>query len=123
MIDSNKIVCPSCGTLIDAEHANCPNCFGPVGTSANLDPMGAIHGEGRALAKAAQQKPKGIVVFGVWLIFLPMLIISSKSVFDIISDGFGSGSSGFLFFWFGIGVMILSITFLYKVTRNYLRAD
>lgn len=121
--ENDQIVCPSCGLRIFSDAATCPNCDAPIGTTANLDPLSSIHGEGRALVKATETKPKPIVVFGVWLIFLPMLIGSAAIAFDVISTGSGSGAAGFLFFWGGIGLSILSGAFLFKVTRNYLKED
>ncbi len=121
--DTEMLVCPSCGSRIEADVATCPICDFPIGTTANLDPIGAIHGEGRALVRATEVRPKPIIVFGVWLIFLPMMIGSAAVAIDVMSQGSGSGASGFLFFWGGIALSILSAVFLFKVTRNYLKQD
>lgn len=116
----SMIVCPECGGRVGSDRVACPICNAPIGVSGNLDPMAAIRGEGRALVRATEIKPKFIVVFGVWLIFLPMLIGSVALSFDVISTGTGSGASGFIFFWGGVGLSILSAAFLFKVTKNYL---
>lgn len=121
--ETTLIVCPECGRRVGSDRAVCPICNAAIGPAGNLDPMSAIQSEGRALVKATEGKPKFIVVFGVWLIFLPSLIGSVAIVIDIMSDGSGSGASGFLFFWGGIALSILSAAFLFKVTHNYLKED
>ena len=122
--NENLILCLSCGTTIDPRFARCPSCNFAIGTSAGLDPVGSIHDEGRMWVKATEVKrPKPIVVIGVWLIFLPMLVGSAAVALNILTEGSGSGASGFVFFWIGVGLSILSLVFLIKVTGNYLRKD
>jgi len=122
-IETTLIVCPECGSRVGSDRDICPICNAAIGIAGNLDPMSAIQGEGRALVKATEGRPKFIVVFGVWLIFLPMLIGSAAVSFDVVSTGTGSGASGFIFFWGGIALSIMSAAFLFKVTRNYLKED
>ena len=121
--NENLILCPSCGINVEPAYARCPDCNFPMGTTAGLDPIGSIHDESKALVKATETRPKPIVLVGVWIIFLPMLVGSATVAIDILSNGSGSGASGFVFFWIGVGLSILSLTFLFKVTRNYLRKD
>lgn len=121
--ETTLIVCRECGRRVGSDRVVCPICNAAIGPAGNLDPMNAIRGEGHSLVKATEGKPKFIVVFGVWLIFLPMLIGSAAVAIDVASTGTGSGASGFLFFWGGIALSILSAAFLFKVTRNYLKED
>jgi hypothetical protein len=122
--NENLILCPSCGTTIDPRFARCPSCNFAIGTSAGLDPVGSIHDEGRMWVKATEVKrPKPIVVIGVWLIFLPMLVGSAAVALNILTEGSGSGAAQFVFFWIGVGLSILSLVFLIKMTGNYLRKD
>ena len=119
--NENLTLCPSCGINVDPGYARCPDCNFPLGTAAGLDPIGSIHDESRVLVKATETRPKPIVVVGVWIIFLPMLVGSAAVAIDILLNGSDSGGSGFAFFWIGVGLSVLSLTFLFKVTRNYLR--
>ena len=122
--NENLILCPSCGTTIDPRFARCPSCNFAIGTSAGLDPVGSIYDEGRMWVKATEaNRPKPIVVIGVWIIFLPMLVGSAAVALNILTEGSGSGAAHFVFFWIGVGLSILSLVFLIKVTGNYLRKD
>ena len=75
------------------------------------------------MVKATEIRPKPIVVIGVWILFLPFLVGSMAVAIDILLKGSGSGAVGFVFFWIGVGLSVLSLAFLIKVTGNYLRKD
>jgi hypothetical protein len=120
-LETERIVCPSCAALIGANEVFCPECNAPISLIANADPLQSIRTEGFLLGKATEGKPKPIVLIGVWVMFFPGLIISALVSFSIIYGGSGTGASGFLFFWGGIGLSVVFAVILFKVTRNYLR--
>jgi len=91
----------------------------PSSEVSNLDPMLAIESEGRLLTRAAEGKQKPIVLIGVWLIFLPMLLIGLFSAITILGEGIGSGISNFVFFWGAVGLAFIGFMVLYRVTKNY----
>ncbi len=115
------LLCSSCGSVLGSDAGSCPNCLMPTGAFANLDPMGAIRSEGVLISKAVEKRPKSIVVVGVWIMFLPAFVIGLAVAAQVALEGAGSGMSGFLFFWIGIGLSIFSLVVLFKVTRNYIR--
>jgi hypothetical protein len=121
--NENLILCLSCGITIDSRFVRCPGCNFSIGTAAGLDPLGSIYDEGRVLVKATEIRPKPIVVIGIWILFLPFLVGSATVAIDILSNGSGSGASGFVFFWISVGLGVLSLAFLIKVTGNYLKKD
>ena len=121
--NANLILCPSCRITIDPRFVRCPGCNFSIGTTAGLDPLGSIYDEARVLVKATEIRPKPIVVIGVWILFLPFLVGSVAVAIDILLKGSGSGAVGFVFFWVGVGLSVLSLAFLIKVTGNYLRKD
>jgi hypothetical protein len=120
--NDDLIVCPSCWNTVDLVFQRCPRCNFPLGTTAGLDPFGAIHDECRVLVKATEIKPKPIVVLGVWILFLPTLLSSVAFSMAILSNGSRSDSSEFVFFLIAVGSAVLAMTFLFKVTRNYLKS-
>ncbi len=123
MNDENQIVCPSCGKLMDAGSVSCPNCFWQAGTSANLDPVGAIRGEGEMFQKAFRQKPKPIVVLGVWIMFLPAFILCSAVAVSTLSDQATPTSQRLIMFAAMAAGAFISANFLYRITRNYRAGD
>lgn len=116
------IVCPACGLQIGANEVFCPKCGAPVSLLSHVDPIQSIRAEGMMYAKAVDAKPRFVILFGIWVIFLPVFLVSLMASGSVILGGLGSGMSGFIFFWGGIAISIFSFVMLFKVTRNYFRA-
>jgi hypothetical protein len=116
-----RLVCASCGRLIGVSDAYCPNCMSPTSGVSNLDPMQAIVSEGRLFVRASEGRQKPIVLIGIWILFLPLLLVGLFAAISILGEGIGSGISNFVFFWGAMGLAFIGFTVLYKVTKNYFR--
>lgn len=109
------ISCPACFAINDDFAQFCEQCNLKFG--ANLNPMDIVHSEAELFRKATATKPKFIVLFGVWVIFLPMVALGlGLSLSQILYE---SGTNGFLFFWLGIISFSIGLFFLYNVIHNY----
>jgi hypothetical protein len=117
----SRSVCPSCGALIGVNEVFCPSCQAPISLLANTDPLQRIYTEGLIYSKAVEGRPKLVVVMGIWILFLPVAILSCGAIVMMLGEAAGSGAAGFLFFWVAVFIAIFSIVMLFRVTRNYLR--
>ena len=115
---SDFVTCPSCQALNDRLENFCGGCGAPIGATATLDPVSTIHAEGFMLRKAVEGPPRIIVLIGVWIMFLPMLVVSAGMDIYLALNFRGLGN--FVFFWVGAGLMFISGVVLYRVTRNYI---
>jgi len=79
--------------------------------------MGSIQAQGFMLRKAIDSRPKPIVLIGVWILFLPALVVSICMAVYLITQQHGLGY--FVFFWLSIGLIYISFRILFQVTRNY----
>ena len=116
-MDEEIIACLSCMAPNPATIAFCEKCGAPIGTTSTLDPLKMIRAEGFLLKKATTDRPKPIVLFGVWIIFLPWLAGSILLAGSQILYGFDF--EGFVFFWIGVGLAMVALIILYRVTKNY----
>lgn len=107
--------CPACSAVNSDRAEFCQECSYKF--EANLNPLGIIHSEGELLRKSVVQKPKFIVLLGIWIIFFPILITSIALIISLIVNE--SGTIGFLIFWLGIIACVISIKMLYTVSKNY----
>lgn len=113
-----EITCISCLTQLKRSESFCHECGAPVGVTATLDPLQAIRAEGFLFRRALEGRPKLIVLVGIWLLYLPVLVISAIAAVYII--GHMRGFSGFLFFWVMIGLSCSAFVILYRITKNYI---
>jgi hypothetical protein len=97
--------------------AFCHRCGTPIGTTATLDPLHVIQAEGHLLRKAIEGRPKLVVLVGVWLLFLPALVVSALYAVNLITAH--SSRADFVFFWCSVGLAYLSVVILWRVTKNY----
>jgi hypothetical protein len=118
-------VCPHCVRPITAQHHFCSHCNAPLTSFATSGPYEQVLSQGYAVHSGVTRPRNVLVVFGMWLIFAPTLIIA------IISAG------GLLLVWpenmtehdaaRGVGLIIsvfwivLAATILWKTTRSFLR--
>src|SRR5215471_18605108 len=115
---SDFVTCPSCQALNDRFESFCDSCGAPIGATATVDPVSIIHAEGFMLRKAVDGPPRTIVLIGVWIMFLPALVISAVMAIYLAVNFRGLGN--FVFFWLGLGLVFVSSVILYRVTRNYI---
>ena len=122
--DDQKIACLSCLAENHAAESFCRKCGAPIGATATLDPLKAIHAQGYLFRTALKGRPRFIVLLGIWIMFLPVLVVSVSVALYLISNR--SRPSDVVFFWAMAGLSYVSFVVLYKVTRNYFtipRAD
>lgn len=112
------VACASCAAANEAFALNCRKCGASLTATATIDPLGSIQAEGMMWRKATEGRPKLIVLAVVWLVFLPVLLISAAMAVTVIRDG--GELNGFIFFWFSVGSAIVSSIFLFRVTYNFL---
>ncbi len=114
---TEKITCVSCLAQNKQFDAFCHNCGSPIGAVAAIDPLQRIQTEGFFFRKMLEGRPKPIVLLGVWIIFLPLLLVSIGVAYSCIIR---RGPSDFGFFWMMVALSCLAFFFLYRVTKNYL---
>ena len=113
-------VCPSCAAYIGVNEVFCPACRAPISLFANTDPLARIQTEGFLYGRAVDSRPKMIVVFCIWLVFLPVALFCGMVVIGILTGGAGSGAGGFVIFWIAAVLAVFSVVLLYRVTKNYI---
>lgn len=118
-------VCPHCLAPIAAQHHFCPHCNAPLTSYATSGPYEQVLSQGYAVRAGVTRPASPLVLFGLWLIFAPTLLIafiSAAVLLFAVIDGMerhatarfvGLAMSGF---W-----VLLAATILWKSTRNYLR--
>ena len=114
----DSITCVSCLAQNKSVATFCEECGAPIGATATIDPLQTIRTEAFLLDKAIQRPPRLIVLLGIWLVHFPVLVASiGVAIYMIL---YGSGITGFLFFWVMIALCCYAVVVLYRVTRNYL---
>lgn len=118
------LICPSC------QHHNhpltdfCVKCRCPISPLAAMAPFKTVHAEGFIYRKAAEKPHSLIIVIGMWAIFGFVLISGGATVYHSIialSESTPPSPIGPIFGLIaGLGISVLSILFLLKVTRNYI---
>ncbi len=117
--DNNKVLCPSCQSLNDPFEAFCHECGAPIGSTATLDPVLSIQSQGFLFRKALDS-PRPIVLIGMWIIFLPALLVSG--CFAIWFILYRYDFSAFFFFWGSVGMTYVCFIILYRTTKSYIVA-
>ena len=119
--DKPIVVCMNCMTPNDMAKNYCRNCRVALHRPISVTPVQSIDDEGFLLRKAADGRPKFIVVFGTWLLFFPWVFGTVAGGIFLISnwDGFGS----FVLFLIGAALLLLAVQMLSTVTKNYLAAQ
>ncbi len=112
------ITCPSCLELNGGADAFCRKCRSPIGAMSSLDPLQVIQAEGFLFRKATEGRPQPIVLLGIWIVFLPWVVISVGVAVHIILNQSGFGY--FFFFWGAVGLAYVGFVILYRTTKNYL---
>ena len=113
-------LCPSCQTANRDFESFCRNCGFPVGATATLDPIKSIQTEGLVFRKALEGRPKPVVLAGIWIMFLPVAIVSACSAVYFIL--YHRQLSDVIFFWAMVGLTFTSVVILFRVTRNFIGA-
>jgi hypothetical protein len=112
------ITCASCLTANHPSEVFCHECGAPVGATATLDPINQIHAQGHLFRTALEGRPRFIVLLGMWIMFLPLLVVSASVAVYLITNH--NRRSDFVFFWGAAGLAYVSLVILYRITKNYL---
>lgn len=112
------ITCVSCMTPNRVTDARCRKCGYPIGSTVNLDPMQTIQTEGLLLRKALEGRPKLIVLLGVWILFLPVLLVGAGGALYFVLNP--RALSDLIFFGALLGLSYIAFIILYRITKNYL---
>ena len=88
-----------------------------LGVTATLDPVSTIQAEGFLFRKALDGPPNRLVLVGVWILFLPVCVLSAGSAIYLIL--YQRGSVGFFFFWVFVGLTCIAFIILYRLTKKY----
>ena len=115
--EKTLIICMSCMTPNDGSDKSCRNCGSSLSGTSSLDPVQTIQNEGALLRKAVYSRPKLIVLFGTWLLFVPWIIGTIFIEIEILSSW--DGVPSLLFFLGGIALFLMAAIIIFKVTRNY----
>lgn len=110
-------VCLSCLQPNAIEDHFCRKCGAPLDSYAATAPFEKIFAMGHSFRQATEGKPRLIVVIGVWLIFLPALMIY---LLNLVLPLFRSESivSGI----FSLPIAGLCALMIILCTRRYLRS-
>ncbi len=117
-IGKEIIACLSCLAPNNWSIDFCENCGSPIGMTSTLDPLKTIQAEGFLLRKATSERPKFIVLLGIWLLFLPWLGGTSAIAINMMVKG--KGVADFIFFLISIALALVAVRVLFLVTHNYL---
>jgi hypothetical protein len=118
--------CMSCFAPNDIDAVVCQECGLRFGDSDVLQPLNVARAEGQvyqnlALGEKGARRPKFVILLGVWVIFLPLLIIGIGIVISQILDL--NGFVSFVFICIGGAAIYFSLLMLGRVTRRYFAAD
>lgn len=109
--------CTSCLAPNDIAATFCISCAMPLGDFDSFYPIRRIAVEGQLWQRAVTNRPKFIVLLGVWIIFLPALLICALAALGQIAAG--GGTSGLVMFWILTLLAFGSAVILFRVTKNY----
>jgi hypothetical protein len=119
-------VCPHCVRPIMAQQHFCPHCNAPLTSFATSGPYEQVLSQGYAVRAGVTRPANALVLFGMWLIFGPTLIISIISVGGLLlaaPESMGRHATARI-----VGIIVagfwiaLAATILWKTTRNYRRS-
>ncbi|MDB6035285.1 MAG: Double zinc ribbon [Verrucomicrobiales bacterium] len=115
--EEESALCTYCVFPNSPEASSCKRCGASIGYPSIVGPVDAARASGFMWRGALRGRPKRFVLFSIWVLFLPLLIINSLSALSIL---FGAaGAVALPFFWLSLGFGAVSFTMLYRVTKNY----
>ena len=113
------MICTSCHQPNHPDTKYCQGCGAPLGPTAAWGPWEQTQAEGFAIRQATTtERPRLILVLGIWLIFLPMWIASALILCVTVKDtDWQVGDKVTMVVC--LGFLILSTALLYRSTANY----
>src|SRR6185369_15771399 len=117
--EEERMLCTSCLHPNDPDAKYCQSCGAPIGSTAAWGPWEQTQAQGFAIRQATTtERPRLILVLGIWLIFFPMWIVSALLLCTTVQDTdweVGDGVSMVIYLSF----LVLSTALLYRSTANY----
>ena len=120
--EQERMLCTSCLHPNEPDAKYCQSCGAPLGPTAAWGPWEQTQAEGFAIRQATTtERPRLILVLGVWLIFLPMWIVSALLLFimTVKDTSWDVEDKYWMVIW--LGALVLSTALLYRSTANYRR--
>jgi len=115
------MICPSCHHPNHPDTKYCESCGAPLGPTAAWEPWEQTQAEGFAIRQATtSERPRLILVLGIWLIFCPMWITSALVLGVTVKDTDWQAGD-VLTMVICLGLLVLSTALLYRSTANYRR--
>jgi hypothetical protein len=111
-------ICTSCTAPNDPSAHFCSKCGAPLSSFATIAPFERLFAEGFIYRQAAERPRSFLTVLGVWVIFGVLglggliIMIASSSAGAVLAIVTGVG--------FGVALLVISLTMIWKTTRNYL---
>ena len=115
--DRELLVCPSCMQQNDEYADYCCKCSAPISPTVNFDPFKRIASQGWLYRTAASDSRRKITVIGIWLIFVPYIIV-------ILSFLFSADPKEKYYFPILAFLLVLCVIpgiIIFRTTLNYLR--
>jgi hypothetical protein len=128
---THEALCPGCGCPNASDANFCAACGAPLTWHATTDPLASVFAKGYAARRALRQPSKPIIAIGVWLWMLPLAVVSlALFIFVLASLLYGLFTFEFVYVIDALVVAVpaavglcISSTFLYRVTRGYMRGE
>ena len=119
----DSIACANCSQSNELFANFCVKCGAPLSSLSTVCPFQTTLMEGFAYRQAVSGPPRKIILFGMWFMFAPLLILSWFSLCWTIwlasSNGFVQECIGMFICTFLFG--LVSAVLLFRTTRNYIR--
>ena len=111
--------CAYCGRENSDEATHCAECGSAfTGSSRAPSPTKYSEAERAEFDKLLRDRPKLVIVMGIWAIFLPELLTNLLVIYLAIS-GPADNRASFLYVWLALGYCVFSSYVLYRVIKNY----
>jgi hypothetical protein len=112
--------CAYCGRENSDEATHCAEC-GSAFTASLTVPAPTNYSEAERVEfdKLVHDRPKLVIVMGIWAIFLPELLTNCLVIYMVLC-GPADNRTSFLYVWLALGYCSLSGYVLYRVIKNYM---
>lgn len=77
----NLVICPGCAKPNFEGAHFCTECGAPLTSYATTAPFESTLSRGYAIRRAVAERPRGIVLIGIWLCMLPLALVSIGGLF------------------------------------------
>lgn len=119
--EPETMICTSCHQLNDPNAKYCQGCGAPIGLTSAWGPWEQTLAQGFAIRQAATtDRPRPILVLGVWLIFLPTAAASAFT-FWLVYRSTDWGLPDEVKMAASLGMLLLALALLYQSAANYAR--